>query len=126
MSTISDLNSETIQFGSIILYSTNNEYDVLANFSIDRLTEVGTNKFYGYGVLLETVDDLTFGGMDTETITGALKNCQEDLLVNGLSLQVAGLDERFSDTGFMLNSGMGYFKNTIVSVMYDEDFEFYI
>jgi hypothetical protein len=39
---------------------------------------------------------------------------------------VAGLDERFSDTGFMLNSGMGYFKNTIVSVMYDEDFEFYI
>jgi hypothetical protein len=124
MSTISDLNSETIQFGSIILYSTNNEYDVLANFSIDRLTEVGTNKFYGYGVLLETVDDFTFGGMDTETITGALKNCQEDLLVNGLSLQVAGLDERFSDTGFMLNSGMGYFKNTIVSVMYDEDFEF--
>lgn len=126
MNTISDLNSETIKFGSIILYSTNNGFDVLASFNIDRLTEVGTNKFYGYGVLIETVDDLTFGGMDTETITGALKNCQEDLLVNGLSLQVAGLDERFSDTGFMLNSGMGYFKNTIVSVMYDEDFEFYI
>jgi hypothetical protein len=124
MNTISDLNSETIKFGSIILYSTNNGFDVLASFNIDRLTEVGTNKFYGYGVLIETVDDLTFGGMDTETITGALKNCQEDLLVNGFSLQVAGLDERFSDTGFMLNSGMGYFKNNIVSVMYDEDFAF--
>ena len=124
MNTLSDLNSETIQFGSIVLYSTNNEYDVLASFSIDRLTEVGSNKFYGYGVLIETIDDLTFGGMDTESITAALKECQADLIENGLSLQVVGLDDLFSDTGFMRNSGLGYFKDKVVSVMYDENFAF--
>jgi hypothetical protein len=120
MTTISDLNSETIQFGSIILYSINDQYDVLANFTINRLMGVVTNQFYGYSVLIETIDDLTFSGMDTETITAALEDCQENLFENGFLLHVAGLDLQFSDAGFMRNSGFGYFNNNIVSVMYDK------
>ena len=124
MNTDSDLNAETIHFGSLILYSTNDQCDVLASFTIDRLTDADSNHFYGYGVLIETIDDLTFGGMDTESIAAALKDCQADLLENGFSLQVAGLDDRFSDTGFMRNSGLGYFKGKVVSIMHNEDFAF--
>jgi hypothetical protein len=119
----SELQSESIQFGAIVLHTTNTDAcDLFATYDLERVYEGEGGEFCGYGLSIETMDDLAFIGFDSESIIEAIKDCQTELTKHNITLNVAGLDENFSDTGFMRNSGIGYLKdlNSIVTVMYQK------
>lgn len=78
------------------------------NFAIGGITTGKQRVFHRFYIRLTLPDGAQVIGEDQHNLRSALFDVGIELNKLGITLSVAGLDERFYETGLSHNSGLGY------------------